>query len=93
MVHEFLRRLIPEIQKLIAGLNKIHNFLDGCTGQYKNKLNFINIAHPATDFGTTGEWHFFATSWDKSAHVMVLVGQLKERWQKKVSGVHTPAKL
>ena len=67
MVYEFLRHLIPEVQKLIPGLNKIHYFSDGCAGQYKNKFNFINIAHHATDFGISCEWHFFATSHGKSA--------------------------
>ena len=67
MVHEFLRRLIPEVQKLIPELRKIHYFSDGCAGQYKNKFNFINIAHHSRDFGIACEWHFFATSHGKSA--------------------------
>ena len=67
MVHEFLSRLIPELQKLIPGLCKIHYFSDGCAGQYKNKFNFINISSHTTDFGIACEWHFFATSHGKSA--------------------------
>ena len=67
MVHEFFRRLIPEVQKLIQELSEIRYFSDGCAGQYKNNFNFINIGHHATDFGIICEWRFFATSHGKSA--------------------------
>ena len=67
MVQEFLRRLITEMQKLIPGLSKTHCLSNGCAGHYKNELNFIYIAHHATDFGIICEWHFFVASHGKSA--------------------------
>lgn len=67
VVHAFQTQLIPEIKKIIPHLTKIYYFSDGCSGQYKNKFNFVNIAHHVEDFGVTCEWHFYATSHGKNA--------------------------
>ena len=40
---------------------------DGCSAQYKNKKNFINLCPHMKDFGVQAEWHFFATSHGKTA--------------------------
>ena len=42
-VHTFLQHLLPEIQLLIPGLQKVHYFSDGAASQYKNRFNFANI--------------------------------------------------
>jgi len=40
-------------------MQKIHYFTDGSAGRYKNKHNFINLAHHYEDFETKAEWNFF----------------------------------
>ena len=48
-------------------LKKVHYFLDGCAGQYKNRYNFTNLCYHKEDFGVSCEWHFFATFLGKNA--------------------------
>ena len=33
-------------------------FSDGCSAQYKNRKNFINLCHHLEDFNVPAEWHF-----------------------------------
>ena len=47
-------------------MSKVFYFSDGCSGQYKNFKNFINLCHHKDDFGLNAEWIFFATSHGKS---------------------------
>ena len=42
-------------------------FSDGCTSQYKNCKNFVNLYHHLSDFGIEALWNFFATSHDTNA--------------------------
>ena len=58
---------MPEIKCFMPELIKIYYFSDGCTGQYKNRFNFINLCYYKMDFDVECEWHFFATSHGKSA--------------------------
>ena len=67
MVYTFLSALMPEIKCFIPYLSKIHYFSDGCTGQYKNTSNFINLCYHKMDFDEECKWHFFATLYGKSA--------------------------
>ena len=47
-------------------MDKIFYFSDGCTEQYKNCKNFINLCHQQQDFNVDAEWIFFVTSHGKS---------------------------
>lgn len=67
MVYTFLKTLIPFLKEKHPALRKVIYFSDGCAGQYKNRFNFINLAHHEFDFdGIIAEWHFFATSHGKN---------------------------
>ena len=43
----------------------IQYFSDGCSKQYKNKKNFLNLAYHEKDFGISADWSFSATSHGK----------------------------
>ena len=58
---------MPELKNKHQNLSKIHYFSDGCSSQYKNCFNFINLCHHFDDFVITAEWNFFATSHGKNA--------------------------
>jgi hypothetical protein len=66
-VYSFQTKLIPMILSKYTNITKIHYFSDGCGGQYKNKLNFLNLCYHEADFGIPAEWNFFATSHGKNA--------------------------
>ena len=51
---------------LVEDLYHAYYFTDGCSGQYKNRKNFINLSHHYEDFGVTATWSFFATHHGKS---------------------------
>ena len=48
-------------------LQLIHYFSDGCTAQYKNCKQFLNLCHHKEDFLIDCLWNFFAISHVKSA--------------------------
>ena len=56
-----LIRLLKEKLNLV----KILYFSDGCSKQYKNKKNFLNLANHKIDFGVAADWAFSATSHGK----------------------------
>ncbi len=65
-VHLFQRQLINFLEsKFNKKPKKLYYFSDGCTGQYKNYKNFINLCHHEQDFAVSAEWHFFASSHGK----------------------------
>lgn len=68
-VHLFNSKLIKHLKDKFGPNNvkKIDYYSDGAGSQYKNKFNFINLAHHRKDFGVDAEWHFFATSHGKGA--------------------------
>lgn len=48
-------------------VRNIEYFTDGCSAQYKNCKNFLNLCYHEQDFfGWTAKWSFFATSHGKS---------------------------
>jgi hypothetical protein len=70
LVHTFQRHLIKFIENTFElPLKKIAYFSDGSAGttQYKNRKKLLNITCHNEDFGVPAEWHFFATSYGKSA--------------------------
>ena len=46
-------------------LSEIQYFSDGCSKQYKNKKNFLNLTFHEVDFGVPANWAFSATSHGK----------------------------
>ena len=66
MVYTSISALMPEIKCFIPELSKIYYFSDGCTRQYKNRFNFINLCHHKIDFDIECEKHVIATSHGKS---------------------------
>ena len=58
--------LVQYIKENYPNIVKLHYFSDGCSAQYKNYKNFINLCHHKEDFGLDAEWVFFATSHGKS---------------------------
>ena len=65
-VHQVLRMTMHEIAEKWPEVDKILYFSDGCSAQYKNFKNFINLCYHHEDFGLRAEWAFFATSHGKS---------------------------
>ena len=58
--------LVDYLKENLPIVDKIFYFYDGCTEQYKNHKNFINLCHHQQDFNMDAEWIFFATSHGKS---------------------------
>ena len=53
-------------EKLNPEMKLVHYFSDGCSGQYKNYKNFLNVCLHHHDFSVSCTWSFFATSHGKS---------------------------
>ncbi|KAL5503158.1 hypothetical protein EMCRGX_G010065 [Ephydatia muelleri] len=65
-VHLYQKHLISFLRSHFGSLPKcMVYFSDGCSSQYKNCKNFLNLTHHEDDFGMPAEWHFFATSHGK----------------------------
>lgn len=64
-VHCFQRKMIDFLKSKLGKVEAVFYFSDGAVSQYKNRKNFLNIAHHEVDFGISAEWHFFATSHGK----------------------------
>ena len=63
-VYAFQQKLIDHLKQVLP-VRKVYYFSDGAASQYKNRKNFLNLAHHFEDFGVEAEWHFFATSHGK----------------------------
>ena len=63
-VYTFQKHLVQLLKKTLD-LKHILYFSDGCSKQYKNKKNFLNIALHEKDFGIPADWGFSATSHGK----------------------------
>ena len=62
------QKFVEDNQNLL----EIEYFSDGCSKQYKNKKNFLNLTYHEQDFGIPAKWGFAATShgkgpWDRLA--------------------------
>ena len=58
-VYVFLKVLIPALKNTCPRLEKLYYISDGCTGQFKNRFNFLNHLHHEQDFHIKAEWLFF----------------------------------
>ena len=65
-VYKIQTILVDYLKENLPIVDKILYFSDGCTEQYKNRKNFINLCHHQQDFNIGAEWIFFATSHGKS---------------------------
>lgn len=63
----FQKQFMKFLKKKHNNVVKVIYFTDGCSGQYKNFKNFLNITYHEEDFGIPAEWNFFATSHGKGA--------------------------
>ena len=59
-VQSLILRYLREQQHLTV--DKIHEFTDGCAGQYKSKHTFGDLSCCLADFGSQIDRHFFVTS-------------------------------
>ena len=68
-VYAFQRKLVDILKEKLSqkglGLDMIQYFSDGCSKQYKNKKNFLNLTYHIEDFGVDASWAFSATSHGK----------------------------
>ena len=65
-VNELQRLTCQYIEKTIPKVKSIEYFSDGCSGQYKNFKNFLNLCHHKEDFNFKAKWSFFGTNHGKS---------------------------
>ena len=65
-VHAFISKVMPLIKKEFPNLDLLYYFSNGAPSQYKNYKNFSNLYYHLHDYGIQAEWHFFATSHNKS---------------------------
>ena len=71
MVYTFISALMPKITSNYTRTEQNLLLQCGCAGQYKNRLNFINLCYHKTDFDVECEWHFFATSFIHAYELML----------------------
>lgn len=50
-----------------SGIENIHIFSDGCTGQFKNKYTMASLLWYSEEFELNPKWYFFPTSHGKGA--------------------------
>ena len=86
VVHLFQKFLIDFLYKKFSVFQKIIYFSDGCSGQYENRKNFLNLCLHKDDFGVPKRWRFFLLATVK-ALVRGWVVLSKERQQ----STHTTA--
>ena len=65
IVHEVQEQVLQDLKMFLPNLKNIEYFSDGCSGQYKNRNNFLNLCYHRADFNVTAKWSFFATSHGK----------------------------
>ena len=66
-VYALQQILTNYIKEKFPSIKFLKYFSDGCSGQYKNFKNFLNLTHYYQDFNFKASWSFFATSHGKSA--------------------------
>ena len=66
IVHAFTCKVISYIKENLHAITKVLYFSDGAASQYKNFKNFVNLCYHEIDHGIQAQWHFFATSHEKS---------------------------
>ena len=66
-VYQVQKLLCNYLQLLYPSITNIQYFSDGCSAQYKNYKNLLNLTFHKQDFvGFDAVWNFFATSHGKS---------------------------
>lgn len=67
VVFAYVHKIISHLKRFKPNLSHVIFFSDGCSSQFKNRFNFLNLLHSEEDHGVTTEWHFFGTGHGKSA--------------------------
>ena len=65
-VYQVQKLLCNYLQLSYPSINNIQYFSDGCSDQYKNYKNLLNLTFHKQNFGFDAVWNFFATSHGKS---------------------------
>ena len=65
-IYKVIDIVINDIKTIVPNIEKLHLFIDGCTGQYKNQKLFFNLWLYQHEFKLLAEWNFFATSHGKT---------------------------
>ena len=66
-VYQVQTMFIDQLNATQPHITNLFYFSDGCSGQYKNYKNFMNLCSHKRDFDIKAEWIFFATSHGKSS--------------------------
>ena len=61
-VYKVQKLLCNYLQLSYPSITNIQYFSDGCSAQYKNYQNLLNLTFSKQDFGFDTVWNFFATS-------------------------------
>ena len=92
LVHQIQKEISQQIKSNIPQVTKVEYFSDGCTPQYKNCKNFLNLKFHHQDFGLSANWSFLLRA-TESRHVMVLEEQLRDWWQEQACKGHTQTRF
>jgi len=65
IIHEVQKQVLKDLQLFLPQSWSIECFSDGCSSQYKNRNNFLNLCYHARDCNLMAKWSFFATSHGK----------------------------
>ena len=65
MVYKIIEIVNNDVKVNLHQIKNIEYFSDGCTGQYKNSKNILNLCFHHEDFGLSAKWTFFVTSHGK----------------------------
>ena len=65
-VYAVQQLLTSYMKKNFPSIKRFEYFSDGCSGQYKNYKNFLNLTFHVQDFSLDTSWSLFATSHGKS---------------------------
>jgi hypothetical protein len=66
-VHLCQKLLFNQIRRRVkVPIKKVYYMTDGCTSQYKNRYNFLNLLYHKRDFKVEAQWHFHPTAHGKN---------------------------
>ena len=70
-VHHVLSQILTYLREQHhLTVDKIHEFTDGCAGQYKSKHTFGDLSCCLADFGVQIDRHFFETSMQRESKML-----------------------
>jgi len=81
-VYALQKVLSGYVQSHLPHIQNMECFSDGCSGQYKNYKNFLNLTYHKHDFDVNASWVFLPRVME-SRHVMAPVACWSENWLRK----------